>query len=315
MRHPWRVWLRAAALAMTVAAALALTGCAFGGSGDSAPTASPVGDAALFPREFESDLGDVTIGIAPGRVVAVTPQDADIAFALGAEPVGMLGEKAEDGRVARRPWQIEVPGAERPRTVGETTVDPVWVAELRPGVILATGERFSRREYDALSAIGPTIVRPKAAEPLGDRVQIELVGRALGLDGAARALADSHAASMAPAGSRGPVLVVVDVSAGEGVTVLGNDDLRTAVFGEMGFTVDGPSRFIGGDEIDGHPDTAVILIVPPGGDVQAELDELRGLGLPARGGRVFAVVDGDEIAAFESASVPARMWLAGRLAE
>ncbi|GAA4920858.1 iron-siderophore ABC transporter substrate-binding protein [Nesterenkonia rhizosphaerae] len=180
--------------AVMAASALALTACGGGGDGDSATegdagSASPAaeGDGVLAvvehmygPTEvLEPEDGEL-------RVVALGWSDAEIALALGVEPIAVhdwqsFGEESH----GVGPWAADlfddVDPEVIPRTDGD--LDYEYIQSLAPDLILNVNSGYDEAEYNRLSEIAPTISGPEGAANYnpGWEKQTQLVADALGL--------------------------------------------------------------------------------------------------------------------------------------
>ncbi|MCW2665052.1 MAG: Periplasmic binding protein [Frankiales bacterium] len=135
-----RTALLAAALPLAV-----LTACGSAG----AQSAGTAAGARTVPTAF----GAVAVPDAPARVVALGDTALDTALAVGVTPVGTLssrGGTTVSAYLAGRAGDVALVG-----TVAETNVEAVVKAE--PDLILAAAGT-GRAQYDALSAIAPTVV-------------------------------------------------------------------------------------------------------------------------------------------------------------
>ncbi|MCT1607499.1 iron-siderophore ABC transporter substrate-binding protein [Nesterenkonia massiliensis] len=180
--------------AVLAASALALTACGGGGDGDRATegdtgSASPAaeGDGVLAvvehmygPTEvLEPEDGEL-------RVVALGWSDAEIALALGVEPIAVhdwqsFGEESH----GVGPWAADlfddVDPEVIPRTDGD--LDYEYIQSLAPDLILNVNSGYDEAEYNRLSEIAPTISGPEGAANYnpGWEKQTQLVADALGL--------------------------------------------------------------------------------------------------------------------------------------
>ena len=135
--------LAAGALALSVAL---VTAC----GSSSAPTA----DAATAPgRTVTTAFGEVEVPADAERVVALGDTPLDTALALDVTPVGTLssrGGTTVSPYLADRAGDVTIVG-----TVRETNLEAV--VEAAPDLILAAADT-PQAQYDALSAIAPTVV-------------------------------------------------------------------------------------------------------------------------------------------------------------
>jgi iron complex transport system substrate-binding protein len=163
---------RAAALLAT-ATALALTACG-GSSEDTADAASsgPAAGGVTVPTAF----GEVTVPTDATRVVTLAESALDVALGTGVTPVGTVasrGGSTPPAYLGEDAAAIPVVG-----TVSEANLEAVL--ELDPDVILA-GPNLERAQYDALTAIAPTVAPERPAT--GDWAEpLHTYARALGTD-------------------------------------------------------------------------------------------------------------------------------------
>ena len=138
-------------LAAALLSAVALPACSASG-GDAAPAAAS-GSAAT--RTVPTAFGDVAVPSAPQRVVALGETALDSALALGVRPVGALAGRGGTGvpaYLADLAGDVAVVG-----TVRETDLEEL--VEVDPDLVLASSST-TRAQYDALSALAPTVVPP-----------------------------------------------------------------------------------------------------------------------------------------------------------
>jgi iron complex transport system substrate-binding protein len=163
----------AATVAATAALALALAAC--GGSGEATTDAASSSSAAT-ETTVATAFGDVTVPAEPERVITLAESALDVALGVGITPVGTTASRGGDAPPAylgEDAAAIPVVG-----TVREANLEAVL--ETGPDLILAASG-LPQEQYDALSAIAPTVV-PDApatgewAEPL------HLYAEALGKD-------------------------------------------------------------------------------------------------------------------------------------
>ena len=126
--------------------------------------------------------GTVEVPAAPRRVVALGDTALDNTLALGVEPVGTLSSRGGDSVSSY--LAAKVPDIALVGTVAETNLEAVAAAG--PDLILAPSGT-SREEYEALTAIGPTVV-PETAR-LGDwESETRTIAAALGKEAEAERL-------------------------------------------------------------------------------------------------------------------------------
>ncbi len=181
--RPRRRAALAAVLAGTLAAALA--GCASGAADEPDAEASSSGDGA-FPVTIEHALGETTIEEKPERVASVAWMNHEVPLALGVVPVGMSeaawGDDDGDGVL---PWvedQLAELDAETPVLFDETEgIDFEAVADTQPDVILASYSGLTKKEYETLSKIAPTVAYPDQAWGTSYQDMISMNSAAIGM--------------------------------------------------------------------------------------------------------------------------------------
>ena len=254
--------LRPSRLAVPLAVPLAvlalsagLTAC--GGSADEeSASAAEASSAPGFPVSIENRFGTTEIPAEPQRVVTVGFNDQDFVLALGVTPVGVR-ENLGDYDVTQRPWaQEQLDGAEFP-TIGGDAIDVEAVAALQPDLIVGVYSYMDQAVYDQLSAIAPTLAQTDeyadGATPWQE--QTLLTGRALGKEEEAQALVDDVEGQFEQAVTDNPDFagksIAVDLTGvGSGHYLLGQDDLRTQLFSDLGFTVPEASTDVSQERLD-----------------------------------------------------------------
>ena len=252
---PRRPTRRAAVLVAAAALVTGLTGC---GSDDSSAE-DPAGGstaAGAFPVSIENKFGTTEIPAEPERVVTVGFNDQDFVLALGVTPVGVR-ENLGDYDVTTRPWaQEQLAGAEFP-TVGGAEIDVEAVAALQPDLIIGVYSYLDQAVYDQLSGIAPTLAQTDeyadGATPWQE--QTLLTGQALGLDDEAQQLVEDVEGQFQQAVDEHPEFagtsIAVDLTGvGSGHYLLGQDDLRTQFFSDLGFTVPETSTDVSQERLD-----------------------------------------------------------------
>jgi iron complex transport system substrate-binding protein len=172
------------ALAITAALALALTGCA---ADDAAPeqtgadgASTPASDGA-FPATVETAFGEVTVDKAPQRVVALGWGDAEIALALGTQPVG-ASDWLGFGGDGQGPWAQGM--YDEDPTIIET-LEPSYeaIAALEPDLILDVRGSGDQDRHDRLAEIATTVSIPEGGENWLTTMEehVDLISTALGV--------------------------------------------------------------------------------------------------------------------------------------
>lgn len=159
LRHGRRRGARpTAALALTTALALTLSGCgAFSGSSGS----SGSDDAEGGERSVRTAMGAVKVPEKPERVVVLDTAELDSALTLGVTPVGATTAKPGDGFLDYLPKK-RLKDVENVGVIGQPNLEKI--AELDPDLILTSKERDAGR-YDELKEIAPTVMTESTGYP------------------------------------------------------------------------------------------------------------------------------------------------------
>jgi iron complex transport system substrate-binding protein len=142
-----RAFLTSAATVVT--GALLLTGC---GSDDGSDTAS--GKEAGTRRITDAQGRQVSVPVAPKKVVALSEPTLDAALALGIQPVGTTAGRGQKGVPTY--LAAKASGSEVVATVAEADLEKL--AALQPDLILLDGTTGAKKEISKLQAIAPTVV-------------------------------------------------------------------------------------------------------------------------------------------------------------
>ncbi|MEP7762642.1 ABC transporter substrate-binding protein [Sanguibacter sp. 25GB23B1] len=180
-----------ATIAGSLLALGALAACSTDTTGSSDAT-SAAGDTSAFPVTIEHALGETVIEEAPTSVATVSWANQDAAIALGVVPVTMPFSTYGGDENGYLPWTLEALetlGDERPALYSDVDGVPYDELELAgPDIILGTYSGMTEDEYSQLSKIAPTIAYPEAAWGTDWIQQLDVTGRALGLEDEAAAL-------------------------------------------------------------------------------------------------------------------------------
>lgn len=184
------------ALTGVAVAALALTACTGGAASPEEPgtTGSPTSPATDAPAA-STTVADTIYGPieipAPEdgelTVVALGWSDAEVALALGVQPVGVsdwLGFGADNKGVG--PWAVDKFGDVTPAVYASPFqgYDYEAIASLDPDLILNTRSGADEDVFNRLSEIAPTVYAPEGTADFGTvwDVQVTQVAQALGLE-------------------------------------------------------------------------------------------------------------------------------------
>ncbi|MGO4204528.1 ABC transporter substrate-binding protein [Rhodococcus sp. TAF43] len=169
---------RSGLLSGLVAAALVLAGC----SSSESPAES--GSTDFETVTIEHALGKAVITEQPERIVALGMGSAETAIALGTVPVGVEEYKWGSGETGYLPWIREAVterGAELPvQLTGGSEIGIEAVATLDPDLILAPWSGITQQQYDALSALAPTVAYAEKAWTITWEDQMKVIGKAMG---------------------------------------------------------------------------------------------------------------------------------------
>lgn len=136
-----------------------------------------------FPINIEHKFGTTEIPAKPLRVVSVGYSEQDDLLALGVKPVAVR-DWYGDFPFAVWPWAQDELGDAEPVVMTRDGYDYETIAELNPDIIIGLYSGMSRREYQRLSRIAPTIAQPGEYIDYGtpwDEKHI-IIGRALGYE-------------------------------------------------------------------------------------------------------------------------------------
>ena len=223
------------AAATLAAATLTFSLAACGGSPEE--TADAAGPSAT-DTTVATAFGDVTVPAEPQRVVTLAESALDVALGVGVTPVGTTASRGGDSAPAYLGDQAA--GIPIVGTVREANLEAVL--ETEPDVILASSG-LAQEQYDALSAIAPTVVPDAAAagaweEPLHVYAQAlgaedELTERLDAVTARAEALADDGALAGTAAVVRwmatGPVIMNAGNMPGQLLQAAGAEPVQAAV--------------------------------------------------------------------------------------
>src|ERR687895_2823380 len=192
---------------LAAAVLLTLTACGEDETGAGATPAESAAEPGALPVTIEHKFGETTIEEPPQRVVVAGLREQDSLLALGIVPVGTTEWYGEHPG-AIFPWAEEALGdAPRPKVLPfDDGIQYEQIAALRPDLILAVYSGLTKKDYETLSKIAPTIAQPPGQVDWGSSWQDELltVGRAVGKPREAERLRDEAEALLDKAASEHP---------------------------------------------------------------------------------------------------------------
>lgn len=198
---------RRRALALVVPLVLTLASCGSAGSAGSSEE-SHAGSTSYEPVTIKHAFGKTTIEEQPERVVSWGWASADAAIALGVAPVAMPRFSYGANDAGLMPWTaqaLQAKGMKTPTLLSESQEAPFEeIAEAAPDVILANYSGITKKEYETLSKIAPTVAYPKVPWSTPWRDVITTTGKVLGKSEEARRLLDDIDAEVAAAAEEHP---------------------------------------------------------------------------------------------------------------
>ncbi|WP_022872158.1 iron-siderophore ABC transporter substrate-binding protein [Nesterenkonia alba] len=248
--------------ALVAAAALALTAC--NGDTDDDAEATGTNDVAGASGEDSAETDEDVLAVvdhmygpteipAPEdgdlRVVALGWSDAEIALALGVEPIAVhdwLGFGEENHGVG--PWAADLVTGDPdviPRSDGD--IDYELIQSLEPDVILNVNSGYEEDEYNRLNDIAPTVSGPEGAENFnpGWEDHTRLVAEALGLAEEGEQLVADTQAQIDEVRQAHPefegVEAITGSKFGEAYGLSYSGDMRWDIIELLGFQMYGPA--------------------------------------------------------------------------
>ena len=220
-------------------------------------TASGVEEGAL-PVTIEHRYGSTTVEEPPERIVVAGLREQDALLALGVVPVATTEWYGEHPG-AIFPWAEEALGdAPRPEVLDFTDgLEFEKIAGQRPDLIVAVYSGLTKKEYETLSKIAPTIAQPPGQVDWGSSWQDEIltVGRAVGKPEEAEKLRDEAAAQLEAAAGENPEFkgqTAAVATPYQGIWVYGPQDARSRLLTDLGFTFPEALEDVGGDDFGGQ---------------------------------------------------------------
>ncbi|WP_150460489.1 iron-siderophore ABC transporter substrate-binding protein [Nesterenkonia ebinurensis] len=252
---------------------LALTACGDNGDGDAEDAAANSGDNGTADNSADNGGNDAAEGVlatvdhmygptevlAPEdgelRVVALGWSDAEVALALGVEPIAVhdwLGFGEETHGVG--PWAADLFNEDPEVIERSEEIDYEYIQSLDPDLILNVNSGYDQAEYDRLAEIAPTISGPEGAEnynPGWDN-QTQLIADALGLSEEGEELIAETREKIAAARAEHPefegVEAITGSKFGEAYGLSYTGDMRWDLIEMLGFQMYGPAADMEPDE-------------------------------------------------------------------
>ena len=248
-------------LAIAFLSALLLTACGSDDEGGASPPTSSGAagvEAGALPVTIEHRYGSTTIEKPPERVVVAGLREQDALLALGVVPVGTTEWYGEHPG-AIFPWADEALGdAPRPEILDFTDgIEFERIAGLRPDLIVAVYSGLTKKDYETLSKIAPSVAQPPGQVDWGSSWQDEIltVGRAVGKPKEAEKLRDEAEAKLASAAEENPEFkgqTAAVATPYQGIWVYGPQDARSRLLTDLGFTFPTALEDVGGDDFGGQ---------------------------------------------------------------
>lgn len=226
--------------------------------GDAHASTSAVAEEDALPVAIAHKYGSTTIERAPKRVVVAGLREQDSLLALGVVPVATT-EWYGNHPGGIFPWaKDELGDAPVPAKLDSTDGIPVEkIAAQRPDLILAVYSGLTKKDYETLSKIAPTVAQPRGQVDYGSSWQDEIltVGKAVGRPAAAQRLHDETEALLAEAAAEHPEFegqTAAVATPYQGIYVYGPQDARSRLLVDLGFTFPKALEKVGGSEFGGE---------------------------------------------------------------
>jgi iron complex transport system substrate-binding protein len=206
-------------------------------------TATSDAAASAFPVTIEHKFGSTVIPAEPQRVVSLGYTEQDSIVLFGVEPIAVRYAFGPEDDVFF-PWADEAAGAAAPVILPRAEVNFEQIAALDPDLIMGVTAGLAQSDYDALSAIAPTVVQPAEYVDFGTPWQVQTMVAGTALGQAARAAeivaeveAQIEAARAAHPEFEGLSLALSGPSYEGEYPFHASDDTRTRFFVDLGFVV------------------------------------------------------------------------------
>jgi iron complex transport system substrate-binding protein len=169
-----------------LAAALSLAACITACGADQEKTSTSAVTASrsgAFPATVGHKYGTTTVKQAPKRVVVVGIREQDALLALGVAPVATTEWYGKDPGALESWARAKLAGAPLPTVMPSSDgIEIERVAAQRPDLIVGIDTGMTRKEYQQLSLLAPTIAPPAGTVDYGASWQqdLQMIGQALG---------------------------------------------------------------------------------------------------------------------------------------
>lgn len=221
-----------------------LAGCGGGGRAGEEKTTEK--------RTIEHKYGSTEISGVPERVVSVGFNDQDPILALGVKPVGV--RDWIENRIIW-PWNEEEFSDAKPEILPVGELNFEQIATLKPDLIVGVYSGITKKEYETLSEIAPTVTQPGKYQDFGIpwQEQTRIIGRALGREERANKLVAEVEGRFARAREENPEFegatgLVAYSFAPKEYGAYGTQDLRGRFLTSLGFELPPKIAELTGDE-------------------------------------------------------------------
>jgi iron complex transport system substrate-binding protein len=238
--------LRTALVTAALALPLLLTACGSDGAESPAAADATTGAAegGAFPATVEHKFGETVVPDEPKRVVSVGVSEQDVLLQLGVVPVGVTewyGEQPD----ATWPWAHDLLDGAHPEVLKtDDGFEFEKIAALKPDLIVGTNAGLTKKDYELLSAIAPTVTSDEGANdffsPWQD--QVLQIARGLGREADGQQIVDDLEADYAAVAAEHPEWSDLTATFSQGAPYDGllyvyPPGLSTDFLTELGFTM------------------------------------------------------------------------------
>lgn len=306
-------------LLLVAALVLGLAGC----GGDTGTADTGDSGSGAFPVTIPNRYGETVVEKRPARVVSIGFHEHDILLALGVRPVALQQWMAEyEGGVG--PWAASLLGDAKPKVFPSeaTELNMGEIAKLKPDLIVGTYREVSKADYELLSKMAPTLVRPKGYVDYAVPYELEttMIGKAVGKEQKAKSLVAAAEKKFADARKAHPefngrTAAVAYPMENGGLGIYNSGDPRGEFLRKIGFTVPKAVDKAAGDKfytelsperLDLVGDVDVLLIVDFGlsKDLYAKNELFQRLDVAKRGNYVYPLPYTNAVSHNDVVSIP-----------